>query len=230
MRVLLVDDHPLFLEGLSTMLSARDVQVVGTARDGLQAQVLALQLRPDVILMDVQMPRCDGVKATRQILAQLPDVKIVMLTVAADDDTLFAALKAGASGYMLKGLDIAALFNMLAELMREQVVLAPGLAARVLAEFAGGSSPKAPALSEGKDIDATDDAPPAADSSQPLTPRQIEVLRLIAQGITYKEVGAVLYISERTVKYHMGQILKRLQLKSRAQAIAYAMQGGLGKE
>jgi PAS domain S-box-containing protein len=230
LRVLLVDDHPLFLEGLSTMLNARGVQVVGTARDGLEAQELALELRPDVVLMDVQMPRCDGVKATRQILAQLPDVKIVMLTVAADDDTLFAALKAGASGYMLKGLDIAALFNMLAELMREQVVLAPGLAARVLAEFAGDPSPDPPALSEKKDVGAADDVPPAADSSQPLTLRQIEVLRLIAQGVTYKEVGAALYISERTVKYHMAQILKRLQLKSRAQAIAYAMQEGLSNE
>ena len=237
LRVMLADDHALFLEGLSTMLAARGVQVVGTARDGLEAETLALQLRPDVILMDVQMPRCDGVMATRRILAQLTTVKIVILTVAADDDTLFAALKAGASGYLLKSLDSVTLFNMLAELMRDQVVLAPGLAARVLAEFASAPSPslygsdeppaQPPATPAEKAIGATDDAPLAADPSHPLTPRQIEVLRLISQGSTYKEIGTALYISERTVKYHMGQILKRLQLKSRAQVIAYAMQEGL---
>ncbi|MCP4542919.1 MAG: response regulator [Chloroflexi bacterium] len=229
LRVLLADDHALFLEGLGTMLTTRGIQVVGIARDGIEAETLALQLHPDVILMDVQMPRCDGVAATRQILTQLPDVKIVMLTVAADDDTLFSALKAGASGYLLKSLDSVTLFNMLTELMRDQVVLAPGLAARVLAEFAGGPSSRPLAPSVEKDIGAADDAPPAADSSQPLTPRQIEVLRLIAQGVTYKGAGVALYISERTIKYHMGQILKRLQLKTRAQAIAYAMQEGLDK-
>jgi len=236
LRVMLADDHALFLEGLSTMLAARGVQVVGTARDGLEAETLALQLRPDVILMDVQMPRCDGVMATRRILAQLTTVKIVMLTVAADDDTLFAALKAGASGYLLKSLDSVTLFNLLAELMRDQVVLAPGLAARVLTEFSGGmpasldkaDEPPAPLVEKG--VGAMGDEPLVTTLAQSLTPRQVEVLRLISQGITYKEVGAALYISERTVKYHMGQILKRLQLKSRAQAIAHAMQEGLIEE
>ena len=217
LRVLLVDDHPLFLEGLRNMLGARGVQVVGMAHDGRDALALARQLRPAVILMDVNMPGCDGVTATRNILAELPDIKIVMLTVAADDDTLFAALKNGASGYLLKSLDSATLFELLSELMRGETVIAPGLANRVLLELAREvEAVEAPATPE--------IAPPAADS--PLTDRQREVLQLVAQGLTYKEVGQQLFISERTVKYHMGEIMHRLHLKNREQVTLYAQQEG----
>jgi two-component system NarL family response regulator len=222
LRVLLVDDHPLFLTGLHQMLSARGIQVVGMAYDGRQALTMARQLHPNVILMDVNMPHCDGVKATRHILAELPAIKIVMLTVAADDDTLFAALKNGASGYLLKSLDSDTLFRLLSDLMRGEVVIAPGLASRVLAEFARGEpqqapSPKSP--SEDAKMDAAQEETDAI-----LTPRQIEVLRLVSQGLTYKQVAAELYISETTVKYHMGQIVARLHVKNRAEAIAYAVQ------
>jgi two-component system NarL family response regulator len=212
---MLVDDHPLFLEGISTMLSARGVQVVGIAHDGNEALPLARNLRPDVILMDVNMPRCNGVQATRNILAEMPEQKVVMLTVAADDESLFAALKSGASGYLLKNLNSETLFQMLTDLMRGEVVIAPGLASRVLHEFL--HPPQTP--------EATS-APPE-ENQNPLTARQIEVLRLVAQGLTYKAIALQLHLSERTVKYHMGEILKRLQIKTRAEALTYAAEQGL---
>ena len=135
LRVLVVDDHPLYLEGLRNLLSTRGVQVVGTAQDGLEAQELADQFQPDLILMDVEMPRCDGLEATRQIKSKHPDVKIVMLTVAAEDETLFEALKHGASGYLLKNLDARQFFTLLTDVMRGETVLSPTLAAQVLEAF-----------------------------------------------------------------------------------------------
>ncbi len=227
LRVLLVDDHPLFLEGLYNMLSARGVQVVGMAHDGLEALALAHQLRPEVILMDVNMPQCDGVTATRRILAELPDIKIVMLTVAADDDTLFAALKNGASGYLLKSLDSVTLFRMLSDLMRGEIVIAPGLAKRVLMELVHQDIEEEnapPADTSGPAIG--DEQPTSAMGEDILTGRQLEVLQWVAQGLTYKEVGQRLYISERTVKYHMGEIMERLHLKNREQVALYAQQEG----
>jgi two-component system NarL family response regulator len=195
------------------MLGARGVQVVGSARDGLEAQEMARRLRPDVILMDIRMPRCDGLEATRRIKIEMPEIKIVMLTVAAEDETLFAALKNGASGYLLKSLESHKFFDLLSDLQRGEVVLAPGLAARLLTEFAQPA--------------AEDKMPTEGESSAPLTQRQLEILRRVAQGVTYKEIAAALYLSERTVKYHMGRILEQLQLQSRAEAIAYAYQRGL---
>lgn len=215
LRVLLADDHPLFLAGLRNMLGARGVQVVGSARDGLEAQEMARRLRPDVILMDIHMPRCDGLEATRRIKIEMPEIKIVMLTIAAEDETLFTALKNGASGYLLKNLESAKFFDLLTDLQRGEIVLAPGLAARLLTEFTQ------PAAEE------KDETPTEGEPSTPLTQRQLEILRRVARGLTYKEIAAALYISERTVKYHMGRILEQLQLKSRAEAIAYAYQRGL---
>lgn len=227
LRVLLVDDHPLFLEGLYNMLSARGLQVVGMARDGLEALAMAQQLRPEVILMDVNMPQCDGVTATRRILAELPDIKIVMLTVAADDDTLFAALKNGASGYLLKSLDSATLFRMLSDLMRGETVIAPGLAKRVLMELVHQDIEEEnvpPGATSGPAT--TDEQPTPATGEDILTDRQLEVLQWVAQGLTYKEIGQRLFISERTVKYHMGEIMERLHLKNREQVALYAQQEG----
>ncbi len=210
LRVLLVDDHPLYLDGLRNMLSARGVQVVGLAHDGLQAQELARKLLPDMILMDVHMPRCDGLEATRRIKADLPDVKIVMLTMAADDDVLFKALKNGASGYLLKSLAGKQFFDLLTEVMRGEMVLAPSLAARVLAEFARqGNSP-------------------VVEEEATLTTRQHEVLELVIRGMTNKEIAARLNVSPATVKYHVAQILERLQLKSRYELSQYVQEQGLG--
>ena len=135
LRVLLVDDHSLFLEGLRNLLVSEGVQVVGLAQDGLEALAQARRLRPDVILMDIQMPRCDGVSATRLIKAELPECKIVMLTMSEDEHDLFEAVKSGASGYLLKRLDAADFFSYLAELQVGHPPFSPGLAEKILREF-----------------------------------------------------------------------------------------------
>ena len=215
MRVLLVDDHPLFLEGLQNLLATRDIEVLGTAHDGLEALAKARALRPNVILMDIGMPRCDGLEATRAIKAELPDVKIVMLTVSAEDEDLFEAMRSGASGYLLKSLHAGRFFDLLSELARGEVPLSNGLAARILDEYARQARRAESVTSLG------------GDDTPQLTPRQREVLRLVAQGLTYKEVGAALCLSEHTVKYHMGEILKRFHLKNRVQAITWAARAGL---
>lgn len=218
-RVLLADDHALFLAGLRNLLQARGVQVVGMARNGEEAQTLARATHPDLILMDVHMPVCDGLAATRAIHAEMPDVKIVMLTVEADDEALFGALKAGASGYLLKALQSGPFFELLTQVMQGEVTLSPGLASRVLTEFA--RQPKTGVASTGRD---------AASAFTALTDRQVEILDLVARGLTYKEIGQKLYLSERTVRYHMGQILESLQLDNRHAAEVYARQQGLGTD
>ncbi len=149
MRVLLVDDHSLFLEGLRNLLTARGVDVVGTARDGLDALEKARALRPEVILMDIQMPRCDGLSATRLIKAEMPEIKIVMLTMLATDQSLFEAIKSGAAGYLLKTLEAEHFFELLLGLAQGEAPLSPGIAARVLSEFArqADGSPAAGAAS-----------------------------------------------------------------------------------
>ena len=217
MKVLLVDDHLLFLEALQNLLAARGIEVAGTARDGLDALAQARALRPDVILMDIGMPRCDGLAATRAIKAELPDVKIVMLTVSAEDEDLFEAIKSGASGYLLKSLDAGQFFELLSDLEQGEVALSTGMATRVLEEFVRQAGRAEPATEVGEE-----DTPG-------LTPRQREVLTLVARGLKYKEVGAALCLSESTIKYHMGEILERLHLKNRAQAIAYAARSGLAE-
>lgn len=209
-RVLLVDDHPLYLEGLRSLLAARGFQVIGTAHDGFQAQSLARNLRPDLILMDVNMPRCDGLEATKHIKEELPDIKIVMLTVAAEGETLFKALKNGASGYLLKSLDGGQFFTLLANVLDGETALSPELASMVLAEFA-----------------RSDTEPPSKiEEVVTLTGRQNEVLKLTAQGLSNKEIANTLHITEATVKYHVSQILKRLHLQSRYQLAHYARERG----
>jgi PAS domain S-box-containing protein len=209
-RVLLADDHPLYLEGLRSLLASRGFQVIGTAHDGLQAQALAHNLRPDLILMDVHMPRCDGLEATKHIKEELPNTKIVMLTIAAEGDTLFEALKYGASGYLLKSLEGKQFFNLLANVLDGETALSPEMATMVLAEFARrGMEP-----------------PSKSDESVTLTRRQNEVLELTAQGLSNKAIANTLHITEATVKYHVSQILERLHLKSRYQLAKYARERG----
>ena len=213
MNVLLVDDHPLFLDGLKNLLTGRGVHVVGMARDGWQALEKARCLHPDVILMDIEMPGCDGLAATRLIKAERPDVKIVMLTMSSEDEDLFEAIQSGACGYLLKTLDTEQFFARLIEVEQGEVALSPGLAARILQHFGQQAS-----------------AVPAAEDrtqSEPLTGREVEVLTLVAQGLTYKEVGARLHLSERTIKYHMGEMVARLQVENRAQVIEAARRAGL---
>jgi DNA-binding NarL/FixJ family response regulator len=213
LRILLVDDHPLFLDGLKNLLSGRGLQVIGTAHNGLEALEKARSLHPDVILMDIQMPVCNGLCATRLITAELPEIKIVMLTMSSDDDDLFEAIKSGASGYLLKTEDTEEFFRHLMELEHGEPPLSPGLAARILRLFSRQAVGQ-PAGAASLNPDAT--------PAESLSPRELEVLTLVAKGLTYKEVGAQLHLSERTIKYHMGEIIARLHLENRAQVIEYA--------
>lgn len=210
MRIMLVDDHPLFLEGLQNLMQTQDIQVVGTACDGMEAVQKAETLQPDIILMDVVMPRCNGLTATRIIKAKFPDIKIVMLTSSESDQDLFEAVKSGACGYLLKNLNATELFNMLKSLQQGETPWSPGLAERILKEF------------ENQEI--TDSDP--GENFQ-LTERQMEVLKLVAQGMVYKEIGDRLGLSERTIKYHMAKIMEKLHLENRTQVIALASQLGI---
>jgi two-component system NarL family response regulator len=202
------------LEGLQSLLEAHDIEVAGVATDGLESVDLAYALRPVVILMDVRIPGCDGLEATRLIKARMPQARIVMLTTSDDDDDLFEAIRSGACGYLIKNIDTESLVDAL-DLAREGIPpFSPGLAARLLEEFARVNDLEAPA------------PPPAstgqAASTSVLSTRQLQVLRLVADGLSYTEVGARLQLSPRTVKYHMGEIMDRLHLKNRAQVLAHA--------
>jgi DNA-binding NarL/FixJ family response regulator len=220
LRILLVDDHALFLGGLRNLLATEGIQVVGTACDGLEALEKARSLRPDVILMDVEMPRCDGLAATRLIKAELPEIKIVMLTMSEDEQDLFEAVKSGASGYLLKRLDPDQFFAFLADLQAGLLPFSPGLGAKLLNEFARlANGAPAPSGSAGA---ATDSAPGDAEAMQTLSSRQIQILTLVAMQKTYRQVADTLNITERTVKYHMSEIMDRLHLENRAQVMAFA--------
>ncbi len=217
MRVMLADDHQLLVEGLTNLLAAHGIDVVGTAANGREAVIQALALEPDVVLMDLRMPVCDGLTATRLIKAQRPDMKVVILTTSAEDSELFAAIQSGASGYLLKSIGGKAFVEALHGLEEGVPPFSPGLAERLLAEFArlAGQMP-------GAAPDTLSVEPAATESFAELTPRQSEVLRLVAAGLTYKEVGQQLALSERTVRYHMAEIMARLHLEHRSQVIAYA--------
>ncbi len=219
LRILLVDDHALFLEGLRNLLALKNIEVLGAASDGLEALEKARSLRPDVILMDVQMPRCDGLAATRLIKAELPEIKIVMLTMSEDDDNLFEAVKSGASGYLLKKLKPEPFFALLADLQAGLLPFSPGLGNKLLEEFTRLSALASPSPAKGDESSGLNE--------QQLSPRQRQILTLVAQGQTYRQVAETLGISEPTVKYHMGEMLNRLHLENRGQVIAYAARMGL---
>ncbi len=214
MKVLLADDHPLFIDGLRNLLTFRGAEVLGTASDGMEAFERARALRPDWVLLDIHMPRLDGLAALRLIKAELPETKVVMLTMSAEDEDLFEALKSGARGYLLKTVRTEEFFGLLEEAVRGEVVLSPGLAGRVLQEFGRPGA----AQSHGEEY-----APPT------LTPREIEVLTLVASGLTYKEAGAKLLLSERTIKHYMGEVIERLHLRNRAEVVEYARRAKLVK-
>jgi len=219
MSVLLADDHRLLLEGLSNLLEAHNIEVAGMANDGLEAIKLARSLHPDVILMDIRMPRCDGLCATRVIKAEMPEIKIVILTTSTEDQDLFEAIKSGACGYLLKSMDAEELVEALDQVQQGIPPFSPGLAARLLSEFAR----LAPLPSAAP--------PPAVPPGPPggLTARQREVLALVAEGLSYKEVGARLGLAPRTIKYHMSEIMQKLHVEHRAQVLAYAGRLGLDK-
>lgn len=227
LKVMLVDDQPLFLEGMQNMLAARGVAVIATARNGLEALHQARTHRPDVILMDVEMPVCNGLEATRRIKAELPETQIVMLTVSAEDEHLFESIKSGASGYLLKSLDADDFFTLLAGLEQNEVALAPGMAKKILQEFARLDQS---AVGRGAHEQALVHAESHTEAAAPLTQMQRDVLALVAHGLTYREVGQRVGYSERSVKNFMSEIIKQLHLRNRADAIAYARKAGLDRE
>ena len=228
LRVLLVDDHSLFLEGLRNLLVSEGIKVIGLAQDGLEAFAQARRLRPDVILMDIHMPRCDGVCATRLIKAELPECKVVMLTMSEDEQDLFEAVKSGASGYLLKRVDATDFFMYLNEIQVGHPPFSPGLAEKILKEFSRQAVRPETQTAQSHPIAAQANQARANESpGLPLSPRQLQILTLVAQGQTYAQVAVTIGIAERTVKYHMAEILDRLHLQNRAQVIAYAAQSGL---
>ncbi len=211
-RVLLADDHVLFREGLSGILSTQpDMEVIGEANDGLEAIVKARELKPDLILMDIQMPDCDGLEATRVIKKELPDTIIVVLTVRDDEEKLFEAIKYGAQGYLLKSIRAHEMLEMLHGALRGDAAISPHLAGRMLEEFRRMSYQVPVDTSEILD----------------LTPREQEVLSLVARGMADKEIAVELSISVNTVKSHLRNLLSKLQVSSRREAARLAKNKGL---
>ena len=211
-RLLLVDDQALFREGLRTLLLLHDdLQVVGEAGNGLEALAAADALHPDVVLMDLRMPVLDGVAATRRLLAAHPATRVIVVTTFDDDELVFDGLRAGAVGYLLKDVSSDKLVEAIRAAARGESFLQPSIAAKVLAEFNRLERSAAP-------------APPLA---EPLSERELEILRLLAAGDSNKEIAAALYITEGTVKNHVTNILGKLDARDRTQAALRARALGL---
>ncbi|OJX38226.1 MAG: DNA-binding response regulator [Chloroflexi bacterium 44-23] len=211
-RVLLVDDHALFREGLGMIISNQpDMEVVGEAGDGLEGVVKAAELKPDLILMDIQMPGMDGVEATQLIKREVPSTTIVMLTVRDDEEKLFQAIKNGAQGYLLKNMTSPELVLMARRALAGEVAIPPQLAGQMLDEFRR--------LSQFE--------PAKEDYSSQLTSRELEVLSLVALKKTDKEIAQTLTLSLNTIKTHLRNILSKLQVSSRKEAARLAKNKGL---
>lgn len=207
-RVLITDDHAIVRKGIRALLATeKDIQVVGEACNGQEVIELASSLQPDVILMDLVMPKMDGIEATRQVTAQLPQTRVLVLTSFAADDKVFPAIKAGALGYLLKDSSPEALVAAIRAVQRGEPSLEPAIARKVLQELSHSHVPD-----------------PEVD---PLTERELEVLRLVAQGMSNREIAEQLVVAEFTVRSHVSSILSKLHLASRTQAALYALKSGL---
>lgn len=209
-KIVVADDHKLFRQGLIGLMRAHDdiVEVIGEASTGQEAIRLAHQLRPDVILMDIQMPDSDGLKALREIRQQVPEVAVVMLTASELDEHLYEAIRLGAAGYLLKDLDATELFDLLGGVARQEVAMTRAMASRLLKIMANGGGYETGSPTE-------------------LTERETEVLQLLAQGASNAQIAEELVITVNTVKSHISHILAKLQLENRTQAAAYAVQKGM---
>jgi len=206
-RTLLVDDHNLLVAGLKNIFSLcdSDFSVVGTARNCAEALMQVEMLQPELVLMDIQLTDCDGIETTKLIKKEFPATKIVMLTAFADEKILFAAIEAGADGYLLKSMDPDALLRQLSGLSDGQLPLAPGLADSLRREFSRRKRPKVKAPAD------------------MLSEKQLQILQLLSQGLTYKEIGSQLELKEVTIRYHIKYLLTKLNLENRSQLIAYAI-------
>jgi DNA-binding NarL/FixJ family response regulator len=212
-RVLVADDQRVVRDGLTMLLDLLpDIEVVGAAADGREAVDSALRLRPDVVLMDLRMPRCDGVEATRLLHEQSPQITVIVLTTYADDRSVLDALRAGARGYLTKDSGADQIHHALRHVTSGQAVIDPAVAHHLLDEIT--AHPPRPAHVVG----------PAPDG---LTPREVDVLTLIATGLTNGEVAARLFVSEATVKSHLNHLLAKIGARDRAQAVTYAYRNGL---
>jgi len=207
-RVLIVDDHQIVRKGLRALFETEpDLEVVGEAADGVEAVDQAVKLQPDVVLMDLVMPRLDGVEATRQIMSRRPKAHVLVLTSYGSDNKIFPAIKAGASGFLLKDTRPEELVAAIRQAAAGQSALDPIVARRLLREFAPADDEQAP--------------------SEPLSEREIDVLKLIARGLTNEQIGEKLFISVATVRTHVSNILTKLNLTNRTQAALYALRVGL---
>lgn len=207
-RVMLVDDHAVVRQGLRTFLDLQDdIEVVGEARDGVEALKLVHECSPDVVLVDLIMPRMDGIETVRRMKATRPQTQIIVLTSFGDDQKVFAAIRAGATGFLLKDVSPGDLALAIHAAQRGEASLAPGIATKLMQEIAVGGSP--------------------SNEEQSLTEREYAVLALIAQGRSNKQISEELSISEKTVKTHVSNILTKLHLEDRTQAAIYALREGL---
>jgi DNA-binding NarL/FixJ family response regulator len=211
LRILIADDHPAFRQGLALMLEATDdLEVVGQAATGSEAVALAVELGPDVVVMDIRMPDMNGIDATRRLLAAVPQAGVAVLTMFEDDDSVFAAMRAGASGYLVKGAGQDEIVRAIRSVADGHAIFGPSVAQRIIAFFATGT--------------------PSAEPFPELTAREREVLNLIAAGRSNGAIAKQLVISSKTVSNHTSAIFAKLQVADRAQAIVRARHAGLGQD
>jgi DNA-binding NarL/FixJ family response regulator len=210
-RTMIVDDHALFRRGLEMVLEdERDIELVGQASDGAEAVERAAEALPDIVLMDIRMPRSSGIEATRAMKAAAPSTKIVILTISDEEADLFEAIRAGASGYLLKDIPLDEVADTVRAVHGGQSLINPSMAAKLLTEFA--------AMAKRDDEERTEDL-----SAPRLTDREMEVLRLVARGMNNRDIAKDLFISENTVKNHVRNILEKLQIHSRMEAVMVAV-------
>jgi len=222
-RVLLVDDQAIIREGLTTILKYESgIEVVGQASDGKEALVLARTLEPDVVLMDIKMPVLGGIPATRRIKKELPDTRVIILTTYDADDLVFEGIKAGAQGYLLKDVSAETLTDAIRGVVRGEARIDPKVASKVLGEFRRmlADVPPSPVTQANEDSDLV---------LTPLTEREEDVLGLLAEGLSNKEIGARLFLAEGTVKNYTSAIIGKLQANDRTHAVVTALRHGLVK-